>query len=75
MPKNTEQNVQRNTAKNAPEDHDDHGTSFKRVPGPGPKDAGKGAAGADAIDRLEGGLERATDPVDRKGEDDSADEK
>jgi hypothetical protein len=40
-------------AKPAPTDHDSHGTPFERVPGPGPKDQGKGAAGRDAIDRVE----------------------
>ena len=37
--------------------HDSHGTPFKRVPGPGPKDADKGAAGLDAIERIAGGFE------------------
>jgi hypothetical protein len=40
-------------------DHDEHGTPIKRTNGPGPKDAGKGAAGAAAIDRVEGRPERA----------------
>ena len=40
-------------AKPAPTDHDTHGTPFERVPGPGPKDEGKGAAGREAIDRVE----------------------
>jgi hypothetical protein len=53
--------------------HDGHGTPFKRVSGPGPKDGGKGAAGADAIDRVQGGLERVADPKDRPGERDSDD--
>lgn len=44
-----------------PEGHDSHGTTFKRVSGPGPNDAGKGAAGAEAINRVEGGLERVPD--------------
>lgn len=33
--------------------HDTHGTPFERVPGPGPNDQGKGAAGREAIDRVE----------------------
>jgi len=40
-------------AKPAPKDHDSHGTPFERVPGPGPNDQGKGAAGRDALDRIE----------------------
>jgi hypothetical protein len=40
-------------AKPAREDHDSHGTPFERVPGPGPKDQDKGAAGREAIDRVE----------------------
>ncbi len=40
-------------AKPAPRDHDSHGTPIERVPGPGPKDQGKGAAGRDALDRIE----------------------
>ena len=40
-------------AKPAREDRDRHGTPFERVPGPGPKDQEKGAAGRDAIDRVE----------------------
>lgn len=39
--------------KPAREDHDTHGTPFERVPGPGPNDQGKGAAGREAIDRIE----------------------
>jgi hypothetical protein len=50
------------------DDRDSHGTPFNRVPGPGPKDAGKGAAGADAIDRAEGGLERVQDQGNREGD-------
>jgi hypothetical protein len=34
-------------------DHDSRGTKIERVPGPGPKDAGKGAAGKEAKDRLD----------------------
>jgi hypothetical protein len=34
-------------------DRDEHGTPIERVPGPGPKDAGKGAMGKEAKDRLE----------------------
>jgi hypothetical protein len=41
--------------------HDTHGTPMKRTPGPGPKDAGKGAAGKDAQDRVAGGPERTPD--------------
>ncbi|HVY37251.1 MAG TPA: hypothetical protein VHM31_04930 [Polyangia bacterium] len=43
-------------AKPAPSDrntHDAHGTPFERVPGPGPNDQGKGAAGREALDRVE----------------------
>jgi hypothetical protein len=40
-------------ATKANKDHDSHGTEFERVPGPGPKDAGKGAAGSEAMDRIE----------------------
>jgi hypothetical protein len=36
-----------------PMDRDSHGTKIERVPGPGPNDAGKGAAGKEAKDRLE----------------------
>jgi hypothetical protein len=39
-------------ADTAPVDHDSHGNELKRVPGPGPKDAGKGAAGDDAVEQL-----------------------
>jgi hypothetical protein len=35
--------------------------AFKRVSGPGPNDAGKGAAGAEAQERLEGGPERVSE--------------
>jgi len=38
------------------EKRDAHG--FQRVAGPGPNDAGKGAAGRDAIDRMAGAPER-----------------
>jgi hypothetical protein len=34
-------------------DRDSHGTKIERVPGPGPKDAGKGAAGKEATNRVE----------------------
>jgi hypothetical protein len=34
-------------------DRDEHGPPIERVPGPGPKDAGKGAMGKEAKDRLE----------------------
>ncbi len=40
-------------AKPAQKDHDSHGTPFERVPGPGPNDEGKGAAGREALDRIE----------------------
>ncbi|HXU61316.1 MAG TPA: glycosyltransferase [Polyangia bacterium] len=40
-------------AKPAPKEHDSHGTPFERVPGPGPNDQGKGAAGREALDRIE----------------------
>jgi hypothetical protein len=36
-----------------PADRDSHGTKIERVPGPGPKDAEKGAAGKEAKDRLD----------------------
>jgi hypothetical protein len=54
---------------------DGHGTPFKRVPGPGPNDVGKGAAGANAIDRVEGGLERVRDQDDRDAEAEAEDDK
>lgn len=41
--------------------HDTHGTPFKRAPGPGPKDEGKGAAGKDAQERVEGGPQETPD--------------
>jgi hypothetical protein len=40
-------------AKPAEKNQDSHGTPFERVSGPGPKDQGKGAAGREAIDRVE----------------------
>ncbi len=43
----------RETPQIAPMDHDSHGNPIQRVPGPGPNDEGKGAAGNDAIERLE----------------------
>jgi len=43
----------RSQNQNRPSDRDGHGTKIERVPGPGPKDAGKGAAGKEAKDRLE----------------------
>jgi hypothetical protein len=49
------------TGKANEEDHDSHGNAFKRVPGPGPNDAGKGAAGREALDRLAGAPERTPD--------------
>lgn len=49
--------------------HDSHGTPFTRVPGPGPKDAGKGAAGKDAVERIEGGFDR----VEAQQDDDEQD--
>jgi hypothetical protein len=36
-----------------PADRDSHGTKIERVPGPGPNDAGKGAAGKEVKDRVE----------------------
>ena len=36
-----------------PLDRDSHGNKIDRVSGPGPNDAGKGAAGKEAKDRLE----------------------
>ncbi len=36
----------------APVGQDTHGNEFKRVPGPGPKDAEKGAAGPDAVEQV-----------------------
>jgi hypothetical protein len=41
-----------NAADTAPVDHDTHGNPIKRVPGPGPNDEGKGAAGPDAAPPL-----------------------
>ena len=46
--------------------------AFERVPGPGPKDGGKGAAGAEAIERLEGGPKHA--PEAAEADDDANDE-
>jgi hypothetical protein len=40
-------------ARPAPPEQDSHGTPFERVPGPGPKDQGKGAAGREAIERID----------------------
>jgi hypothetical protein len=40
-------------SKSTPVDHDTHGNEFIRTPGPGPKDAGKGAQGPDATERIE----------------------
>jgi hypothetical protein len=37
----------------APKDTDTHGNPIQRVPGPGPRDEGKGAAGEDAAERIE----------------------
>jgi hypothetical protein len=45
---------------NTPRDRE--GKRVARVPGPGPKDAGKGAAGQEMIDRVEGGPEKVPDP-------------
>jgi hypothetical protein len=39
--------------KPAPADTDSHGTPIERVSGPGPNDQGKGAAGREAMDRIE----------------------
>jgi hypothetical protein len=73
MAKDKELNANTTPSKGAPagQDHDGHGTPIRRVPGPGPKDAGKGAAGVDAIERVEGGLERVADQTAREGENDS----
>ncbi len=49
----TEPRTNQAPAKPASADHDNHGTPFERVPGPGPKDQGKGAAGREAIERVE----------------------
>lgn len=48
--------------------HDSHGNPFERVPGPGPKDAGRGAAGPAAIDQVEGGPERLPDDAQPDGQ-------
>lgn len=39
-------------AEDAPRDQDSHGNDIKRVPGPGPRDEGKGAAGEEQVDHL-----------------------
>jgi hypothetical protein len=39
----------------APMDRDSHGNAIERVPGPGPNDEGKGAAGEEAVERLKKG--------------------
>jgi hypothetical protein len=44
---------QRSENQDRPDDRDSHGNKIERVPGPGPKDAGKGAAGKEAKDRLD----------------------
>lgn len=54
-PEGPEKNDPATVADNAPVDHDSHGNTIKRVPGPGPNDEGQGAAGNDAVDRLKKG--------------------
>lgn len=73
MPKDKERNTTSAPTESSPANdvHDGRGTPFKRVPGPGPNDTGKGAAGTQAIDRLEGGLERVADQEDRQDDADS----
>jgi hypothetical protein len=43
------------------QDRDSHRTPFQRVSGPGPNDAGKGAAGREVVDRVEGRPEHSPD--------------
>jgi hypothetical protein len=49
-PKKTDK---RSQTQDRPADRDTHGNKVDRVPGPGPNDTGKGAAGKEAKDRLE----------------------
>jgi hypothetical protein len=53
------------------EERDAH--DFERVPGPGPNDAGKGAAGREAIDRIEGAPERVPEGRDADEAEDDED--
>ncbi|HEX2658880.1 MAG TPA: hypothetical protein VHU40_11435 [Polyangia bacterium] len=48
--------------------HDGQGHEFERLPGPGPKDAGKGAGGRQAIERLEGEARVRSDDGDDDGD-------
>jgi hypothetical protein len=61
-------------SKSGPDEHDSQGTPFKRVPGPGPKDASKGAAGAEAIERVKGGPGGAPDDNSRGNDQESDDD-
>ncbi len=54
------------------DDRDSHGHAFKRVSGPGPKDAGKGAAGTEALERLGAPPSTAADDDDSDGSSDSS---
>jgi hypothetical protein len=47
-----EKQQQQQDERRAPE-RDSHGTKIEPVPGPGPKDAGKGAMGEQAKERLD----------------------
>ena len=42
-----------NREKIPPYNEEHHDGSFQRVPGPGPRDEGKGAAGDEALNRVE----------------------
>ena len=52
-PEETRRVDPREARENAPVDHDTHGTPIVRVPGPGPDDEGAGAAGEEAMERLD----------------------
>lgn len=45
---------------------------FQRAPGPGPNDAGKGAVGREALNRIEGGPERTSHDQEREPGKDAA---
>jgi hypothetical protein len=53
---------------------DDHRNAhdFQRAPGPGPNDAGKGAVGREALDRIEGVPERTSREQEDEGGTDEA---
>lgn len=53
------------------EERDGH--DFQRVAGPGPNDAGKGAAGREAIDRMAGAPERVPEGRDAEEAEDNED--